>query len=166
MAGLTEHSAMHRFKLSVCAAAAVALGGCNSESEPSTNVGDTPLTNPALANETAPDTFTVQFETTKGPVVIDVTRAWAPRGADRFYNLVKAGYYNDVAFFRVISGFMAQFGISGDPRLNQIWRDARIQDDPVTQSNTRGMMTFATSGPNTRTTQLFINFGDNARLDG
>lgn len=156
---------VHRFQISACIALAAALGACNSDTESSVELGDTPLTNPSLANETAPDTYVVQFETTKGTVIIDVTRAWAPRGADRFYNLVKAGYFNDVAFFRVISDFMAQFGISGEPRLNRIWRDARIQDDPVTQSNTRGMVTFATAGANTRTTQIFINFGDNARLD-
>jgi peptidyl-prolyl cis-trans isomerase A (cyclophilin A) len=107
----------------------------------------------------------VRFETTKGPFVVEVTRAWAPRGADRFYNLVKAGYYDDVAFFRVVSGFMVQFGIHGDPRVSALWREARIPDDPVSQSNTRGMLTYATAGPDTRTTQLFVNFKDNAFLD-
>ena len=94
------------------------------------------------------------------------TRAWAPRGADRFYNLVSAGYYDDVAFFRVIENFMVQFGIHGDPAVNQVWREARIQDDPVSQSNKRGMVTYAMAGPDTRTTQLFINFRDNSGLDG
>lgn len=123
------------------------------------------LRDPSRATEKAPDRFRVRFETTKGPFVVEVTRAWAPRGADRFYNLVKAGYYDDVAFFRVIAGFMVQFGIHGDPRVSAAWREARIQDDPVTQSNTRGMITYATAGPGTRTTQLFVNYKDNAFLD-
>jgi len=125
-----------------------------------------PLLDPPHATEQAPDRFRVRFETTKGPFVIEVTRAWAPRGADRFYNLVRVGYYDDVAFFRVIENFMVQFGIHGDPAVNAAWRQARIPDDPVTQSNKRGMLTFATAGPDTRTTQLFINFRDNAGLDG
>ena len=124
------------------------------------------LLDPSRATERAPDRFRVRFETTKGPFVVEVTRAWAPRGADRFYNLVRAGYYDDVAFFRVIEGFMVQFGINGDPRVNAAWRVARIPDDPVTESNRRGTVTFATSGPNSRTTQVFINFKDNAGLDG
>ena len=123
------------------------------------------LTDPSKATAKAPDTYKAKFETTKGAFVIQVTRSWAPLGADRFYNLVKSGYYDDVAFFRVISGFMVQFGIHGDPTVNNAWRSARIQDDPVTQSNTPGMVTFATSGPNTRTTQVFINFGNNKALD-
>ncbi len=113
----------------------------------------------------APDQYTVELDTTKGAIVIDVRRAWAPHGADRFYELVKNGYYTDVAFFRVIGGFMAQVGISGDPALNAKWREKTIPDDPVKASNTRGTVTFATSGPDSRTTQFFINFGDNSRLD-
>ena len=123
---------------------------------------------PAVAqapNEPAPASYKVRFDTTKGPFVIQVTRAWAPNGADRFYNLVKNGFYDNVRFFRVISGFMVQFGINGNPQLSARWREAQIPDDPVKESNTRGMITFATAGPNTRTTQVFINFGDNARLD-
>jgi cyclophilin family peptidyl-prolyl cis-trans isomerase len=124
------------------------------------------LLDPAAATVQAPATFTVQFETTKGEVLIDVTRAWSPNGADRFYNLVKIGYYDDTAFFRVIGGFMAQVGIHGDPRVNSTWRPARIQDDPVVESNTRGMVTFAkSSAPNSRTTQFFISFKDNSNLD-
>ena len=123
------------------------------------------LYDPSRATEQAPDRFRVRFETTRGPFVVEVTRAWAPRGADRFYNLVRAGYYDDVAFFRVIEGFMVQFGIHGDPRVNAAWRAARIPDDPVTQSNRRGTVTYAMAGPDTRTTQLFINFKDNAGLD-
>jgi cyclophilin family peptidyl-prolyl cis-trans isomerase len=125
-----------------------------------------PLLDPPHATEQAPDRFRVRFETTKGPFVIEVTRAWAPRGADRFYNLVRVGYYDDVAFFRVIENFMVQFGIHGDPAVNAAWRQARIPDDPVTQSNKRGMVTYAMAGPDTRTTQLFINFRDNTGLDG
>ncbi|HVR73953.1 MAG TPA: peptidylprolyl isomerase [Planctomycetota bacterium] len=124
------------------------------------------LMDPALAKEKAPETFKAKFATTKGDFVIEVTRAWAPNGADRFYNLVKAGYFNDVAFFRNIKGFMVQFGINGDPAVNTKWIMARIPDDPVTQSNAPGYVTFATSGPNSRTTQLFINHGDNKNLDG
>jgi peptidyl-prolyl cis-trans isomerase A (cyclophilin A) len=123
------------------------------------------LTNPALANDTAPETFKVQFETTKGDVVLEINRAWAPRGADRFYNLVKIGYFQDIAFFRVIDGFMAQFGIHGDAEVNSSWDSSDFRDDPVTQSNKRGYITFATRGPNTRSTQFFINFSDNSFLD-
>ena len=114
----------------------------------------------------APDKYTVELDTTQGAIVFDVRREWAPHGADRFYELVQNGYYTDVAFFRVISGFMAQVGISGDPALNAEWREKRIPDDPVKASNARGIATFATSGPNSRTTQFFISFSDNSRLDG
>jgi peptidyl-prolyl cis-trans isomerase A (cyclophilin A) len=115
---------------------------------------------------TAPPTYNVRFETSQGDFVVQVVRDWAPRGADRFYNLVRFGFYDDVRFFRVLDGFMAQFGMSGDPAVTAAWQDARIPDDPVTRANTRGLISFATAGPNTRTTQLFINFGDNSRLDG
>lgn len=124
------------------------------------------LLDPSKATETAPDKYDVKFETTAGEFIINVDRSLAPKGADRFYNLVKLGYYDDVAFFRVIDGFMAQFGIHGSPQVNKVWREARIQDDPVKESNTRGMVSFATAGPNTRTVQLFINFKDNKNLDG
>jgi cyclophilin family peptidyl-prolyl cis-trans isomerase len=128
-------------------------------------IAQSPLSNPASLREQAPATYKVRFDTTKGPFVVEVTRAWAPRGADRFYNLVKNGFYDNVRFFRVISGFMVQFGINGDPAIMANWRTAQIPDDPVTQSNTRGMITFATAGANSRTSQVFINFADNARLD-
>jgi peptidyl-prolyl cis-trans isomerase A (cyclophilin A) len=118
-----------------------------------------------VSNEQAPATYKVKLDTSKGVVMIDVTRAWAPNGADRFYNLVKSGFFDNARFFRVISGFMVQFGIAGEPRVQTPWRNAPIKDDPVTQSNKRGYVTFATAGPNTRTTQVFINYGDNARLD-
>jgi peptidyl-prolyl cis-trans isomerase A (cyclophilin A) len=123
------------------------------------------LGNPAALKEQAPATFKAQFDTSKGLIVIDVRREWAPNGADRFYNLVKNGFFDDTRFFRVISGFMVQFGISGDPRISAQWRNATIPDDPVKQSNKRGFITYATSGPNSRTSQVFINFGDNAGLD-
>ncbi len=123
------------------------------------------LLDPSKATLTAPDTFKVKMATTKGDFTIEVTRAWAPNGADRFYNLAKAGYFTDIAVFRVIDGFMAQFGIHGDPKVSKAWRGAKIKDDPVKQSNTRGYITYAMAGPNTRTAQLFINFGNNAMLD-
>ena len=123
------------------------------------------LGNPAALNEKAPATYKAKFDTSKGAFVVEVNRAWAPNGADRFYNLVKAGFYDNTRFFRVISGFMVQFGINGDPNVSAPWREARIPDDKVTQSNKRGYVTFATAGPNSRTTQVFINFGDNAGLD-
>src|SRR3989442_10739877 len=104
------------------------------------------LRSPAQLKETAPATYKANFDTSKGTFVIEVHRDWAPNGADRFYNLVKNGFYDDVRFFRVISGFMVQFGISGDPALNKVWRDARIPRDPVKQSNTRGNVTFAMQG--------------------
>ncbi len=127
----------------------------------------TKLRNPAGLTEQAPATFKAKFDTSKGAFVITVNRAWAPIGADRFYNLVKNGFYDDVRFFRVIPDFMAQFGIHGTPAIQASWRGAQLKDDPVKQSNKRGYVTFATAGPNTRTTQLFINFGDNSRsLDG
>jgi len=123
------------------------------------------LGNPAALNEQAPAVYKVNVETSKGPFVIEVHRDWAPVGADRFYNLVKNGFYDNDRFFRVISGFMVQFGVNGDPKVSAVWREANIKDDPVRQSNSRGMITFATAGPNTRTTQVFINFGDNGALD-
>jgi len=123
------------------------------------------LMNPAQLNEKAPEKFQVKFETSKGDFIVDVTRAWSPNGADRFYNLVKNGFYNDCRFFRVVKNFMVQFGINGDPKISRFWREANIPDDKLKESNLRGYITFATSGPNTRTTQLFINFGDNSFLD-
>jgi peptidyl-prolyl cis-trans isomerase A (cyclophilin A) len=130
----------------------------------SVHAGD--LSDPASLNEKAPAVYNAKFDTSKGTFVVEVHRDWAPNGADRFYNLVKNGFYNDVRFFRVLKGFMAQFGINGNPSISAVWRDADIKDDPVKQSNGRGMITFATAGPNTRTTQVFINYGDNAGLDG
>jgi peptidyl-prolyl cis-trans isomerase A (cyclophilin A) len=126
---------------------------------------DRALLHPALLKEKAPAEYKVQFSTTRGDFVVTITRAWAPLGADRFYNLVKHHFYDNASFFRVLPGFMAQFGISAYPAVNKVWEPAVIKDDPVTQSNVRSYVTFATGGPNTRTTQVFINFGDNNRLD-
>ena len=120
---------------------------------------------PSKLTEKAPESFKAKFTTTKGAFTIEVTRSLSPNGADRFYNLVKSGYFQDVAFFRVIPGFMGQFGIHGDPKVSAAWRGARIQDDPVKGSNKRGYVSFAMAGPNTRTTQFFINLVDNTNLD-
>src|SRR5262245_39730590 len=116
------------------------------------------LLNPASLTAKAPDTFKAKFTTTKGDLVVQVTRSLAPRGGDRFYNLVRNGFFKDAAFFRVLPGFVAQFGISADPNVARAWMQARIPDDPVKETNRRGTVVFATAGPNTRTTQLFINF--------
>ena len=124
-----------------------------------------PLLTPAALTDTAPATYRVRFETSVGALVVQVNRAWSPNGADRFYNLVKNGYYDDTRFYRVVEGFMAQFGLKGTPRIDQAWRDVTFPDDPFTQSNKRGTITFAHAGPNTRTTQVFFNFKDNTHLD-
>jgi peptidyl-prolyl cis-trans isomerase A (cyclophilin A) len=124
------------------------------------------LMNPDQLKEAAPAKFQVKFETSKGDIVVEVTRDWSPNGADRFYNLVKNGYYDGCRFFRVIENFMVQFGISGDPKINAALNKATIVDDKVKQSNLRGYITYAKSSmPNSRTTQVFINFKDNAFLD-
>ena len=122
--------------------------------------------NPAGLSETAPATYTANFDTSAGSFVITVHREWTPHGADRFYNLVKHGFYNDARFFRAVPGFMVQFGLHGNPVISALWRNARIPPDKVTQSNRRGYVTFAMgASPDTRTTQVFINFVNNARLD-
>ena len=123
------------------------------------------LRDPQLAVAEAPSSYTVRLVTTEGPVLIDVERAWAPYGADRFYNLVKAGYFDGNYFFRTVAGFMTQVGLNGDPEITAAWQDAAIPDDPRVQSNTEGMVTFAMAGPDTRTTQFFINLKDNVFLD-
>ena len=156
-------TAAHRSRLPFLAAAVLAaapLIACDSG--PAYNPM---LLTPDSLTATAPDVFRARFETSKGDFVIEVHREWSPTGADRFYNLVSNGFYDDVRFFRVISGFMAQFGIHGDSAVAAAWRPQRIDDDPVMQSNTRGFVTYAMGGANTRTTQIFINFGDNSRLD-
>ena len=123
------------------------------------------LGNPAALKEQAPPVYKVEFDTSKGPFVVEVHRDWAPNGADRFYNLVKNGFYDNVRFFRVVEGFMAQFGVNGDPKVSSVWREARIKDDPVRISNKRTFVTFATAGRDTRTTQVFISYSDNSNLD-
>lgn len=127
---------------------------------------DRALLRPAILKEKAPETYQVRFETTRGDFTMTVTRAWAPIGADRFYNLVKHHFYDNASVFRVVPGFVSQFGISSYPAISLAWQHANIKDDPVNQSNKRGYVTFATGGPGTRTTQVFINLSDNSRLDG
>ncbi len=172
---------------------AVACGGAEEAGDEAAAVGDTPVAAPdpetppapdpapapvsvagtvplldpdhADVNRQAPDQFRVAFATTKGEFLVEVHRQWAPLGADRFYNLVQAGYYNGNRFFRVLDGFVAQFGMHGDPAINEAWDMASIPDDPTGEMNTRGRLTFAHGGPATRTTQLFINLGDNLGLD-
>lgn len=148
--------------------ALLVLAACESakKEQPASTAGQPSLSNPSSLNAQAPAVYWTKFDTTKGSFVIKVTRDWAPIGADRFYNLVKNGYYNNASFFRVIPSFIVQFGISADPNISAVWHDANIQDDPVKQSNAPGTVTFATAGPGTRTTQVFINLANNASLDG
>jgi peptidyl-prolyl cis-trans isomerase A (cyclophilin A) len=139
---------------------------CKDKTPPASPSGAAlPTPPPPPLDAASPESFRVKFVTTKGDFTIAVTRAWAPRGADRFYRLVTDGYFKDIRFFRVLPGFMAQFGMSGDPALSAKMDRLQLPDDPVTQSNKRGMVTFATAGPNTRSSQFFINYGDNASLD-
>jgi len=124
-------------------------------------------TGSSSTGQSAPETYKVKLETSNGDIIIAVARKWSPRGADRFYKLVKIGFYDDCRFFRVINGFMAQIGINGDPAVHKRWGEANILDDPVVESNKRGYVTFAKTGlPNSRSTQFFINYGNNSRLDG
>ena len=151
-----------------------AIGGCKENADHASGMTDrssTPASalrvpDPAKVAAVGPDSFAVRFTTSRGPFDVMVHRDWAPLGADRLYYLVGAGFYDEVRFYRVISGFMAQFGSSGDPAVAKSWADRNIADDPVRHRNERGALTFATAGPNTRTTQLFINFGNNQQLDG
>jgi len=151
-----------RFATILAAIAVVVTASCKAAS-------DSPLAHPtteALAQH-APDTVRVRFETSKGPFVIEAYRAWAPNGVDRFYQLAKMGFFDNVRFFRVINGFMAQFGLHGDPGVVAAWQDRAIPDDQVMHHNERGTVTFAAKGsPNSRGTQLFINYRDNSNLDG
>jgi peptidyl-prolyl cis-trans isomerase A (cyclophilin A) len=127
---------------------------------------DPALLEPDKATDKAPAKFKVKFSTTKGDFVVEVTRAWAPLGADRFYNLVKLGFFTDIGFFRVVPDFVVQFGIHGNPKVSKVWKNASIKDDKKSKhSNKKGTLTFAKGGPDSRTTQLFINYKDNARLD-
>jgi peptidyl-prolyl cis-trans isomerase A (cyclophilin A) len=136
--------------------AALALVGCRPSS-PMPRTNERPVV--------APDSFRVAVETTRGRFDAVAHRAWAPLGVDRFYDLVRRHYYDDARFFRVVSGFVAQFGLSGNPRVSEAWRSRPIADEPVRESNRRGRIAFARGGPNTRTTQLYINLRDNTRLD-
>jgi peptidyl-prolyl cis-trans isomerase A (cyclophilin A) len=126
---------------------------------------DPALLQPETLRLKAPAEYDVKFVTTAGEFTVKVTRAWAPNGADRFYNLVRHHFYDGAAFFRVLPGFMAQFGLSAYPEVSKVWETATIKDDPIVQSNHRGFVSFATAGPNTRTTQVFINYGNNEALD-
>jgi peptidyl-prolyl cis-trans isomerase A (cyclophilin A) len=123
------------------------------------------LMNPSTLKATAPDLFRVKFTTTHGDFVVEVHRAWAPLGVDRFYNLVVNNFFTDAAFFRYVPNFIVQFGLPANPAIGRVWQSANFKDDPVKHSNTKGTLTFATAGPNTRTTQFFINFADNTPLD-
>jgi peptidyl-prolyl cis-trans isomerase A (cyclophilin A) len=129
--------------------------------------GPNRLLNPAALTAKAPDEFKVKFDTTKGVVLLTLHREWAPKGVDRFYNMTRNGFFNGVRFFRVIPNFMAQFGVNGDPAVNEAWEKARLMDDPPNgKSNVRGIITYGTTGqPNSRGTQLFINYKDNSFLD-
>jgi len=149
----------------VLTALALTLGVAVSAAAQAPAAAKPSLTDPATLKEQAPATYTARFDTSAGPFVIRVTRAWAPRGADRFYNLVKNGFFDGTRFFRVVPNFMVQFGINGDPAIQKHWANASIQDDPVTQTNNKGYITFATRGPNTRTSQVFINLKANGFLD-
>lgn len=152
-----------RNQLFILIAAALIAGGCGSR-EKAKAPEEAAKTEPPKT-EPAPEVTRVNFETSKGRFVIEVNRTWAPLGADRFLELVKAGYYDEARFFRVLKGFVVQWGINQDPKVNARWRTRNLVDDPVKESNRRGTITFATGGPNTRTTQVFINLADNRRLD-
>ena len=141
-------------------AACAALAACGTRGEQGGSA-----TAAAASATTAPDSFQVQFQTSRGPFTVAVTRALSPQGADRFYHLVAIGYFTDVRFFRVVPGFVAQFGMSGDPKVNAKWSADTIPDEPVKESNARGTIVFAKAGPNSRSNQFFINLVDNARLD-
>jgi len=162
---------MHRTACVTVIAAAMALAACHRTGSADPAVTATGrrdlLLRPDAAywNEPSPAEYKVSMETTKGTFVIAVTRALAPRGADRFYRLVRAGYFDDSRFFRVVPGFIAQFGIPGDPAITQVWKDRRMPDDSARASNVRGAIAYAMTGPNTRTTQLFISLVDNSRID-
>jgi peptidyl-prolyl cis-trans isomerase A (cyclophilin A) len=141
-----------RSRLSILLAAGFIAAGCGTKST-------------EVTSEKAPDTFKVKFETSKGNFVVEVHRDWAPLGADRFYELVQSRFFDDARFFRVLKGFVVQFGLNKDPAVSAKWRTMRLVDDPVKQSNGRGTITYAMGGPNSRTSQMFVNLADNRRLD-
>jgi peptidyl-prolyl cis-trans isomerase A (cyclophilin A) len=175
--GLMPNMMQNKVWIAACAAVmAMTLASCSSSSptaaeeaasgkESQGSAVPAPEASKA-AFENSPVTYKAKFETTAGDFVIAVHRDWAPLGADRFAELVNSHFLDGGGFFRVVPGFVVQFGLSPDPKMNAQWEDKRIADDPVRMSNTRGRVTFATSGPNSRTTQLFINYADNSRLDG
>ena len=154
-----------------CSSSPQATTASNPAALPAASSGQAnPLLDPksSAMNQPAPATYKAVFSTSKGDFTLEIHREWAPKGADRFYNLVKNHFFDDVRFFRVLRSpvpFMAQFGINGNPEISAKWEEAEIEDDPVQEHNTRGMISFATAGPNTRTTQVFINYADNSRLD-
>lgn len=143
--------------------------GCGESAPPPPYVrpSDRPLLRPDAPEmkAKAPERFKVRFTTSQGAFTISVDRTWAPLGADRFYHLVRGRFFEEARFFRVLEGFMVQFGIPADPAESTLWKEATIVDDPVTESNTRGMVSYATSGLHTRTTQVFINYANNRKLD-
>ena len=148
----------------------IGIAGCGGEGVPSEGGSETselsdPLLDPRRFTETAPPTYRVRFDTSEGDVVVEVHRDWAPLGADRFYNLVRAGYYDDVRVYRVVPGFVAEFGVNGSGTVTRIWHRFALLDDEVRESNTAGRLSFAASGPNSRTVQVFINLRDNTSLD-
>jgi peptidyl-prolyl cis-trans isomerase A (cyclophilin A) len=144
-----------------------AKAGAGQPARGGANPNRAKLRTPAQLTEKAPDTFKARFDTSAGAFVIEVHRDWSPLGADRFYNLVKNGFYDDTRFFRVLDGFMAQIGMNGDPSIQRVWGNANFKDDPVKQSNKRSYVSFAKTGaPDSRSTQFFINFVDNNGLDG
>jgi len=157
---------LRRAPLFLAAAILTQLAACSGgERSEAPRQALNPLFTPRRLTETAPPGFRARFETSSGDFVIEVHRTWAPLGADRFYNLVKNGFYDDTRVYRVLEGFMAQFGMNGDPRVNMAWKNAILVDDPVTQTNARGRVAFAKGGPNSRTTEVFVNLRDNAALD-
>jgi peptidyl-prolyl cis-trans isomerase A (cyclophilin A) len=145
-----------------CVAALMTLSGCSSG-----DTGKVETKDAAVVKEPVPDLFHVKLDTSKGMIDIEVHRDWAPAGAAHLFQLVKSGFYDGDKFYRVVRGFVVQFGINGDPQTNAMWANATLPDDPVKEHNTTGMVTYATRGPNTRSTQLFINLADNRQsLDG
>src|SRR5882762_4782597 len=141
------------------AALATATGSTAAQEAGKVDFSKAKLRNPAQLTEKAPDTYKAEFDTTKGKFVVEAHRSWAPNGADRFYNLVKNGFFDDTRFFRVLDNFMAQIGMNGDPNIQRVWGGADFRDDPVKESNKRGYVSFAKSAaPDSRTTQVFINF--------
>jgi peptidyl-prolyl cis-trans isomerase A (cyclophilin A) len=150
---------MTRIPQSLLAVLCFTLAGCSSA--PDEAKKETAVTK----REPAPEIFNVLFDTSKGPVVIEVHKAWAPIGADHFYTLVKTGFFDNARFFRVVRNFVVQFGINGDPKTHSLWATTALRDDPVKEKNRKGTLTFANRGPSSRTTQLFFNLKDNFELD-